>query len=73
MDYHTKEVVSIDMKACYPDFFQAMGEAKPYFGHPTWRMSLVLINDSLPEDMGTGYADAREWEFAVNSHPVVPA
>ena len=38
MDYDTREVTSIDMKACYPASFQGMGEAKPYFerfGHPT--------------------------------------
>ena len=37
MDFDTKEVVSIDMKACYPACFQDMGDAKPYFGHPTQR------------------------------------
>ena len=31
MDYHTGDVVSIDMKACYPASFQGMGEVKPYF------------------------------------------
>ncbi|MEW8689177.1 MAG: hypothetical protein AB2556_25425 [Candidatus Thiodiazotropha sp.] len=31
MGNDTREVVSIDMKACYPASFQGMGEAKPYF------------------------------------------
>ncbi|MEW8688585.1 MAG: hypothetical protein AB2556_22455, partial [Candidatus Thiodiazotropha sp.] len=31
INYDTREVVSIDMKACYPASFQGMGEAKPYF------------------------------------------
>ena len=31
MNYDTRGVVSIDMKACYPAFYQGMGEAKPYF------------------------------------------
>ncbi|MEW8686503.1 MAG: hypothetical protein AB2556_11885 [Candidatus Thiodiazotropha sp.] len=38
MGYNTREVVSIDMKACYPASFQGMDESKPYFerfGHPT--------------------------------------
>ncbi|MEW8686007.1 MAG: hypothetical protein AB2556_09380 [Candidatus Thiodiazotropha sp.] len=37
MDYDTREVISIDMRACYPASFQGVGEAKPYFerfGHP---------------------------------------
>ena len=31
MGYDTREVTSIDMKACYPASFQGRGEAKPYF------------------------------------------
>ncbi|MEW8688902.1 MAG: hypothetical protein AB2556_24045 [Candidatus Thiodiazotropha sp.] len=41
MNYDTRDVVSIDMKACYPSCFQGLDEAKPYFeqfGHPTHRM-----------------------------------
>ncbi|MEW8688955.1 MAG: hypothetical protein AB2556_24310, partial [Candidatus Thiodiazotropha sp.] len=52
MGYDTREVVSIDMKACYPASFQGMGEAKPYFerfGHPTHRMVRVAINGALPK------------------------
>ncbi|KAK3804075.1 hypothetical protein RRG08_057960 [Elysia crispata] len=30
-DYHVNEVVSIDMKACYPASFQGKGEAAPWF------------------------------------------
>ena len=57
MGYDTREVTSIDMKACYPASFQGMGEAKPYFewfGHPTHRMTRVAINGPLPKDIGTG-------------------
>ncbi|MEW8688736.1 MAG: hypothetical protein AB2556_23210 [Candidatus Thiodiazotropha sp.] len=49
--YDTREVVSIDMKACYPVSFQGMGEAKPYFewfGHPAHRMTHVAIKSALP-------------------------
>ncbi|MEW8688979.1 MAG: hypothetical protein AB2556_24435, partial [Candidatus Thiodiazotropha sp.] len=38
MGYDTEDIISIDLKACYPESFQGMGEAKPYlerFGHPT--------------------------------------
>ena len=55
--YDTREVTSIDMKACYPASFQGMGEAKPYFerfGHPTHRMTRVAINGPLPKDIGRG-------------------
>ena len=31
MGYDTREVTSIDMKACYPASFQGISEAKPYF------------------------------------------
>ena len=75
MDYNTREVVSIDT-ACYPASFQGMGEAKPYFerfGHPTHRMTRVAINGDLPEDIGTGFAEVQEWEFAADCHPVIRA
>ena len=52
MGYDTREVTSIDMKACYPASFQGKGEAKPYFerfGHPTHRMTRVAINGPLPK------------------------
>ena len=58
MDYDTCDVVSIDMKTCYPAFFQGEGEAKPYFerfGDLTHRMIRVVINGILPED--TGFAE----------------
>ena len=60
MDYDTRDVVGIDLKACYPAFFQGMGEAKPYserFGHPTHQMTHVAINGALPTDVGTGFAE----------------
>jgi len=40
MNYDTRDVVSVDMKACYPASFQGEGEAKPYFerfGRPVGR------------------------------------
>ena len=66
MDYDTRDVVSIDMKACYPASFQSMGDAKPYFerfGHPIYHMTRV----------GTGFADVQEWEFEATCHPVIPS
>ena len=76
MGYDTREVTSIGMKACYPASFQGMGEAKPYFerfGHPTHRMTRVAINGPPPKDIGTGFAEVQEWEFAATCHPVIPA
>ena len=76
MDYDTRDIVSIDMKARYPASFQDMGEAKPYFerfGHPTHHMNRVPINGALPRDVGTGFAEVQEWEFEATCHPVIPA
>ncbi|MEW8688772.1 MAG: hypothetical protein AB2556_23390, partial [Candidatus Thiodiazotropha sp.] len=73
MGYDTREVVSIDMEACYPASFKGMVEAKPYFerfGHPTHRMVRVAINGALPIDIGTGFAEIQEWEFDATCHPV---
>ena len=75
MEYDTRDITSIDMKACYPASFQGYGEAKPYFqrfGHPTHRMTRVAINGPLPENIGTGFAEVIAWEFA-DCHPVIPA
>ena len=60
MGYDTREVTSVNMKACYPASFKGMGEAKPYFeqfGHLTHRMTRVAINGPLPKDIGTGFAE----------------
>ena len=76
MGYDTREVTSIDMKACYPASFQGMGEAKPYFkrfGHQTHRMTRVAVNGPLPKDTGTGFAKVQEWEFEATCYPVIPA
>ena len=76
MDYDIRQVISIDIKACYPASFQGMGEAKPFFqrfGHPTHRMVRVAINGPLPIDIGTGFAVVQEWEFNDAIHPVIPA
>ena len=75
-DYHVNGVVSIDMKACYPASFQGQGEAAPWFqrfGHPRHRMTRVAVNGPLPEDIGTGFAQVRSWQFAAGLHPVVAA
>ena len=76
MGYDTREVTSIDMKACYMASFQGMGEAQPYFerfGHPTHRMTRVAINGPLPKYIGTGFAEVQEWEFGATCHPVISA
>ena len=77
IDYDTRNVVSIDMKACYPAaYFKGMGEAKPYFerfGHPTHHMTGVAINDALSRDVGTGFAEVQEWEFQATCLPVISA
>ena len=76
MDYDTRDVVSIDMKACYPASFQGMGETKPYFerfGQPTHHMTRVAINGAVPRDVGTGFAEVQEWEYEATCHPVIPA
>ena len=62
MDYDTRDVDSIDMKACYPAFFQGTGEAKPYFElfrHPSHHMTRVAINGALPRVIGTGFAEVK--------------
>ena len=76
IDYATRDVVSIGMKACYPASFQGMGKAKPYFEwfeHPTHHMTRVAINGALPRDVGTGFAEVQKWEFEAICHPVIPA
>lgn len=74
--YNVDDVVSIDMKACYPASLQGQGEAAPWFqrfGHPKHRMTRVAVNGPLPEDIGTGFAQVRAWEFADGIHPVIAA
>ena len=76
MDYDTRDVVSIDMKACYPVSFQDIGEAKPYlerFVHPSHYMTRVAINGTLPRNVGTSFTEVQEWEFEATCHPVIPA
>ncbi|MEW8688577.1 MAG: hypothetical protein AB2556_22415, partial [Candidatus Thiodiazotropha sp.] len=70
MNYDTREVVSIDVKACYPASF--MGEAKPYFerfGHPTHRIVRAAINGALPKDIGTDFAEIQECSNLSSCHP----
>ena len=74
MGYDTR--ISIDMRLCYKASFQVKGEAKPYFQklrHPSHLMSRVAINGPLAEDIGTGFAEVVECEFAADCHTVVPA
>ena len=76
MDYEKRNVVSIDMKACYPASFQGINEAKPYFerfGHSTHHMTRVVINGALPRDVRTGLAEVQEWKFEATCHPIIPA
>ena len=76
MDYDTRDVNSVDMKAGYPASFQGMGKAKPYFerfGHQSHHMTRVAINGALPRDIGTGFAEVQEWECEANCHPVISA
>ena len=76
MDYDTMDIVSINMKACYPASFQDHGEAAPCFkrfGHHRNRMIRVAINGALPKDIGTGFARVRSWEFSPECHVVVAA
>ncbi|KAK3796753.1 hypothetical protein RRG08_045761 [Elysia crispata] len=71
-DYHVNEVVSIDMKACYPASFQGKGEAAPWFqhfGHPRHRMARVAVNGPLPDDIGTGFAQVRSWHVVRLAFP----
>ena len=76
--YNVNDVVSIDMKACYPASFQGKGEASPWFqrfGHPRHRMTRVAANGPLDSiainDIGTGFAQVRSWQFAAGLHRVV--
>ena len=72
MEYDIKQIVSI---ACYPASFQGKGEAKPYFerfGHPTHRMTRVSISGSLPNDIGTGFAEVQDFAFKEGINPVIP-
>jgi len=70
-DYDTHQLISIDMKACYPASFQDMGEVKPYFErirHTTHLMVRVAINGPLRKDIGTGFSGVQEWEFNDATH-----
>ncbi|KAK3768668.1 hypothetical protein RRG08_065962 [Elysia crispata] len=58
--------------------FQGQGEAAPWFqrfGHPRHRMTRVAVNGPLGSiainDIGTGFAQVRSWQFAAGLHPVV--
>ena len=36
-------------------------------------MARVAVNGPLPADIGTGFAQVREWAFAEGVHPVIPS
>ena len=43
------------------------GEAAPWFqrfGHPRHRMTRVAVNGLMQDDIGTGFAQVRAWQFA---------
>ncbi|KAJ7387317.1 hypothetical protein OS493_004301 [Desmophyllum pertusum] len=74
MSYNTKDVISIDMKSCYPASFQGKGDAKLYFerfGLPGHQMVRISINGPLPDEIDTGFAELQEWEFKKGIHPVI--
>ena len=76
LSYHVDDIVSIDMKACYPASFHGLGEAQPYFqrfGHPRARMTRVAVNNALLKDIGTGFAQVTGWAFKEDVHPVIAA
>lgn len=76
MDYDVADVISIDMKTCYPASFRGFGEASSYFerfGHPGHSLTRVSINGSLPKDIGMGFVEVVEWTFDRDIHPVIPA
>lgn len=74
MDNDTRNIVSIDMRACNPASFPEC-EAKPYFerfGHRTNNIAHVSIKDPPPlsQEIDTDFSQVQEWEFACNCHPV---
>lgn len=76
MEYTLQDVISIDMKACYPASFLGEGEAAPWFkwfGHPGHCYTWVSISGPLPKDIGTGFAKVQEWDWKEKCHPVIPA
>ena len=75
MDYDTRDIVSIDMKLATQ--LPSRKKAKPFyfmrFRHLTFRKARVVSNSLLSKDIGTGFAEVQEWEFADNYQPVIPA
>lgn len=62
--HDTNDVISIDMRACYPASLRGKGEAWRYFknfGHSTHRMTRAAINGSLIEDIIAGFAQLQEF------------
>ena len=76
-NYHINDVVSIDMHTCYPASFMGKGEAASWFQRfappPPHRMTRVAVNGPMLDDIGTGFAQVRAWQFAKGLHPVIGA
>src|SRR5271154_7178073 len=75
-NYQTGDVVCIDMKECYPASMQEQGEYSPWFkrfGHPTYHLARVAVNEELPKDDITRFAQVSSFKFAPEVHSVVPA
>ncbi|RHZ44471.1 hypothetical protein Glove_724g33 [Diversispora epigaea] len=63
------------MKECYPASMRGQGECTSWFnrfGHPTHYLVKVAVNDELPQEDITGFAQVRSFKFASNIHPVIP-
>ena len=75
-NYHINDVVAINMHSCYPASFMGKGEAAPRFqrfGHRRLRMTRVAVKGPMPDNIVTGFAHVRAWQFAKGLHPVIGA
>lgn len=71
--YDYRDMISVDMAACYPGSFLGYGECSEYFtrfGHVTNSMTRVAVNGVLPDFDLTGFACVTSFEFAKDLHPV---
>ena len=71
--YSRKDLICVDMVACYPGSFLGYGECSEYFkrfGHPTNEMTRVSINGPLPDFDITGFACIESFKFVENLHPI---
>ncbi|CAG8856193.1 36281_t:CDS:2, partial [Gigaspora margarita] len=66
-NYHINNIICIDMKECYPASMRGQEECAPWFnrfGHPTHHLVRVAVNEKLPKDDITGFAQWYEKHFA---------